>query len=90
MTTTLPFSGSDYVEARDHDRLTGQVLRIYELMKDGTQRSLHSIASATGDPEASISAQLRNLKKRAFGGHDVRKRYAGGGLYLYWIQGGAE
>ena len=77
------FNGSDYVADRDDDRLTGQLKRIWRCMRDGTPRSLHEIATITGDPEASISAQLRHLRKPRFGGHAVTKEYQGGGLYLY-------
>ena len=77
------YDGSDYVADRDDDRLTGQLKRIWRCMRDGTPRSLHEIATITGDPEASISAQLRHLRKERFGGHEVTKEYQGGGLYLY-------
>ena len=77
------FNGSDYVADRDDDRLTGQLKRIWRCMRDGTPRSLHEIATITGDPEASISAQLRHLRKPRFGGHTVTKTYEGNGLYHY-------
>lgn len=77
------FNGSDYVPKRDDERLTGQIKRIYNVMKDGTPRTLRQIANATGDPEASISAQLRHLKKERFGSHRVEKENKGGGLYEY-------
>jgi hypothetical protein len=80
------FDGSDYVPSRDDERLKGQLLRVWKVMRDGKKRTLAAIAEATGDPEASISAQLRHLRKARFGGHDVRKEYVGDGLYLYWIQ----
>lgn len=57
------FDGSDYRPALDDARLAGQILRIFELMKDGAWRTLGEIAAATGDPQASISAQLRHLRK---------------------------
>jgi hypothetical protein len=37
-------------------------------------RSLAEIARATRYPEASVSAQLRHLRKSRFGGYRVRKR----------------
>jgi len=52
-------------------------------VQDGKWRSLKEIASMTGDPEASVSAQLRHLRKARFGGHTIEKSYEGGGLYLY-------
>lgn len=87
------FNGSDYVPSRDDARLSGQVERVFRCMADGQWRSLEQIAAATGDPQASISAQLRHLRKRRFGGHTVEKRYEGNGLFLYKLtiqKGGHE
>lgn len=52
-------------------------------MKDGEWRTLPAIANATQDPPASISAQLRHLRKKRFGSHAVQKNYLGNGLYEY-------
>lgn len=73
----LPFKGSGYVAALDAKRLTGQILRIRDAMADGKWRTLGEIEVITGDGQASISAQLRNLKKPAFGGHSLEKRRRG-------------
>ena len=80
-----PFDGSDYDPERDDVRLQGQQLRIWSLMRDGAWRGLADIAARTGDPEASISAQLRHLRKPRFGGFVVEKRHEGGGLYAYRV-----
>lgn len=80
------FNGPEYVRERDHSRLTRQHERIRELMRDGSWRTLVEIATATGDPAASISAQLRHLRKARFGGWTVEKRHRGeprAGLYEY-------
>lgn len=77
------FNGSDYDHERDAPRLTKQLERVFALMKDGSWRSLNVIAAVTKDPEASISAQLRHLRKERFGAHGVEKRYRGFGLYEY-------
>lgn len=79
------FDGADYSHSRDAIRLTGQLSRIWNLMRDGRPRSLAAIAEATGDPEASISAQLRHLRKSRFGAHTVKRTSLGGGLYLYSV-----
>ena len=81
----LRFDGSDYVPARDNKRLGNQLTKIFELMKDGVYRSLHEIAGITGEPEASISAELRHLRKVRFGSHTVNKKYLGNGLYHYQL-----
>jgi hypothetical protein len=77
------FDGSDYVPERDNERLNGQIKRIHALMIDGLPRTLSQIASVTGDPEASVSAQLRNLKKERFGSYRLEKDYKGNGLFAY-------
>ena len=74
---TLRFNGSDYDPAMDNVRLTGQILRVYTLMADGVWRTLREIEDATGDPAASISAQLRHLRKARFGAHRIDKRSRG-------------
>ena len=81
----LRFNGSDYDPDRDDERLTGQILRVLECMKDGKWRTLDAIASITADPPASISAQLRHLRKPRFGGHTVNKDYLGEGLWAYQL-----
>ena len=73
----LPFKGSDYVAELDAKRLTGQILRVKQAMSDGKYRTLSELEAITGDPQSSISAQIRNLKKRPFGSHQVEKRRRG-------------
>jgi len=70
----LPFVGDGFDQNLDGARLTGQICRIYRLMKDAKWRTLQEIQEETGDPQASISAQLRHLRKVAFGGHTVEKK----------------
>ena len=82
------FDGPDYVPEFDQDRLKGQILRIYNCMKDEKWRTLPEIEEITGDPQASISAQLRHLRKPRFGNHTVNKRRRGevsSGLWEYQL-----
>lgn len=58
----------------DEDRLNAQALRVWRVIFDGRWRTLAEIAERTGDPEASISARLRDLRKERFGGHRVERR----------------
>jgi hypothetical protein len=84
----IRFDGPDYVPAFDQERLTGQILRVFSLMKDGKWRTLGEIQEKTQDPQASISAQLRHLRKSRFGGHTVNKRRRGlpeDGLFEYQV-----
>jgi hypothetical protein len=80
------FNGPAYDHERDSQRLTGQIQRVFALMSDGAWRTLREIAEATGDPEASVSAQLRHLRKPRFGSHTVERRRRGvesSGLWEY-------
>ena len=79
------FHGSDYLPARDDERLSSQLERVRDLMADSQWRSLNQIASATGAPAASVSAQLRHLRKERFGSNTVNKRYIDRGHYLYQV-----
>jgi hypothetical protein len=81
----MRFNGHDYNPERDDSRLTGQLLRIWDIVKDRQWRTLNEISLLTGDPEASISAQLRHLRKPRFGGHKVEKKYINNGLYKYRV-----
>ena len=78
------FDGPD--PKRDAPRLSAQYKRIFDLMSDGIPRTLSEIQGETGDPEASISAQLRHMRKRRFGAHQISKTYLGRGLYSYSLQ----
>lgn len=71
------FDGPAYEPKHDHARLTGQIEKIFNLMKDGKWRTLGEIEAATHEPAASISAQLRHLRKARFGAHTVDKRRRG-------------
>ena len=87
---TVPGEGPDhdgetYDPDRDHVRLNAQTLRVWEVMKGGAWMTLKQISDATGDPEASISARLRDLRKAKFGGHTVERDCLGGGLHMYRV-----
>jgi len=84
----MRFNGADYNPAYDDERLTKQIGRVYACMIDGRWRTLGEIAQITGDPEASISAQLRHLRKGENGGYIVNRRHRGersSGLYEYQL-----
>lgn len=82
------FDGPAYDPAHDQRRLTGQILRVWDCMRDGRWRTLGEIAGHTGDPPASVSAQLRHLRKEKFGAHVVERRARGDrdiGLFEYRV-----
>lgn len=82
------FDGPEYRPEHDQKRLVGQCLRIRDLMLDGSWRTVSEISFHTGDPEPSISAQLRHLRRPRFGSYIVERRARGnraGGLYEYRV-----
>lgn len=82
------FNGSSYVAEFDHARLTKQIKRVYDCMIGGHWMTLGEIEEITGDPQASISAQLRHLRKARFGSHQINKRRRGAaetGLWEYQL-----
>jgi hypothetical protein len=83
---TKIFDGSDYVPELDNERLGKQMKRVFLAMMDGRWRTLSEVEKITGDPQASISAQLRHMRKPKFGSHTIEKRTRGErqrGLFEY-------
>lgn len=78
------FDGPGYDPDLDIDRLTGQIRRIWGCLRSGRWLTLQEIEEETGDPQASISAQLRHLRKRRFGAWEVKKRRRGGDGGALW------
>jgi hypothetical protein len=77
------FDGVTFEKERDGVRLAGQLLKVFEIMRDGNPRTLNQLADAVGGSEAGVSARLRDLKKDRFGGHIIQKRHLGNGLWQY-------
>lgn len=81
-------AGPVYEAAHDQRRLSDQFHRILRLMLDGQWRSLAAIAELTGDPQSSVSAQLRHMRKPRFGGYTVERKPSGDrrrGLFVYRV-----
>lgn len=87
--TTLTLDGHrdgiTYTPDRDRLRLNRQARTVYDVMIDGHWRTLSEIARCTGEPEPSISARLRDLRKPRFGSHTVERRYIACGLWEYRV-----
>ena len=77
--------GRTYDAAQDHARLNAQTLRVWTVLQAGAWWTLAELSAQTGDPEASVSARLRDLRKPKFGGHHIeRARVATmAGLFMY-------
>lgn len=80
--------GATFDQALDGARLHYQHNRVLAVMKDGAWHTLPELAAATGDPEASISARIRDLRKARFGGYVVDRRRRTVGLNEYRLQVG--
>lgn len=82
------FGGSTFNPARDGERLGRQLDRVRECMSDGQWRTLAEISAATGAPEASVSARLRDLRKPHNGGYVVDEEFVERGLHRYRVSRG--
>lgn len=71
------FDGPCFDPEYDRERLSGQIRRVYEAMSSNDWMTLSELEDFTGDPQASISAQIRHLRKERFGGHVIEKRRRG-------------
>lgn len=89
----MKFSGASYDPQYDETRLTKQHGRVWSALQGGGWMTLTEIARVTADPESSISAQLRNLRKERFGGHTILRRRRGHppeGVHEYQLQPSEE
>lgn len=77
------FGGATFQEDRDGARLFGQLREVFTLMCDGQWRTIEQIALVVNGTEAGISARLRDLRKKRYGGHTVERQYVGKGLWRY-------
>ena len=68
------FDVDTYDAEQDCDRLTGQLLRVYERMRGGGWHSLAELSEACGGSEASISARIRDLRKAKYGAHTIERQ----------------
>lgn len=85
---TPRFDGPTFDPIHDAARLTGQLERVWTLMRDGQWRTLDEIVAVTGGTTASVSARLRDLRKPRFGGYTVARRARGDrqrGLFEYQV-----
>lgn len=78
--------GETFDPFRDADRLNAQHKRVFRVMRDERWHRLNEIAATTGDPEGSVSARIRDFRKKKFGGLTVNRRYVSDGLWEYQLQ----
>lgn len=78
----LPVRFDSGVELRetDHVRLGAQIRRVLTVLQEGGWWSVPAIGYAiylrfdVNDPQPSISAQIRNLRKAKHGGYQIERR----------------
>jgi len=88
----MSFGGRTFDETLDGDRLRKQLVATYAVMSDHQWRMLKQLsrevtARGAPGPEASISARLRDMRKKKFGGLTVERERIpnGNGLHRYRI-----
>jgi hypothetical protein len=69
--------GPAFDKKEDGERVNKQHVSIREYMLVAGWKSLADIEKVLSYPQASISAQLRHLRKPVFGGYQVEKRRVG-------------
>jgi len=69
---------------QDVPRIMGQMERVKAYLLNQQWSTLADIEAFTGYPQASISAQIRHLRKARFGSYTVTKRRKSGGQGGTW------
>jgi DNA-binding IclR family transcriptional regulator len=87
MSEPLPtlFDGVTINDERDNGRLQRQLTDVRTMIVGMGWWTLGELARATGYPEASVSARLRDLRKARFGGYTVERKYVSKGLWAYKV-----
>lgn len=83
------FDGSTFEAEHDQQRLGNQLRRVLQVLLVGEPLTLAEIRERTGDPEASISARIRDLRKPKFGAHTVHSLRRGdpkSGVWEYRLE----
>jgi len=86
------FFGAGYDPAQDHERLSGQLQRVFDFMTKRPRgffewRTLRQISETTGSPEASVSASLRTLRNQHHFVIERRRITEGKGTFAYRFGG---
>jgi hypothetical protein len=76
-TKRMHFDGQNLDPRFDKYRLENQLGRVFALMKRGNWHTLQEISELTGDPQASVSSRLRDLRKEKFGQYVIKRRSRG-------------
>ena len=78
------FDGKTFSPSLDGERLSRQIERVYSvLVERGCWFTLRELSNITGDPEASVSARLRDLRKPRFGSQQIERKRRTVGCWEY-------
>ena len=77
------FDGITYEPRLDQALLTGQLLRVFELMRDGKWVTLEGLREICGGTTQSLSSRVRDLRKPRFGAYTVERRRRTAGIWEY-------
>jgi hypothetical protein len=78
--------GVTYEPAEDHVRLSGQLARVRQVMRDGEWHTLDYLVNHCGGTAASVSARLRDLRKPKYGSATITRQRVAGGLFAYRME----
>lgn len=84
--------GETYDAKHDFDRLNRQQRAVYQVMMSGCWLTLRDISDASGAPEASVSARLRDLRNMFDMTIEKRRKpgFENSGIWEYrMLKGGA-
>jgi hypothetical protein len=76
------FKGESFDARRDGQRLSNQLDKVRHWMKGGSWWTLEGLHVATGAPQASVSARIRDLRRE---GLTIERRYVERGLWEYRV-----
>ena len=80
------FSGPFIDPKKDDRRLTGQLKAVWDILQDRKPHTLPELQECLGlTMTTSISARIRDLRKKEFGSHDVLTERVSKGLYRYTL-----
>jgi len=84
-TRSARFDGATFDQDKDGPRLHRQLEVVKAWMLERGWHTLSEISAGTGEPEASVSARLRDLRKEKFGSYTVERRRRSVGLHEYRV-----
>jgi len=82
----MEFDGKTYDAKQDKKRLSGNLLAVFDVLKNGEKMTLFELSKQSGVPLNSVSSRFRDLRKRKFGGYNMRSERLLGGTWVYWME----